>query len=112
MLPWRRPKPFSRIDALAVADRARGRGRVKKAIAGYRAVLAVHPEDLAAHAKLAPLLARQGERAGALASFRRASDGQLKAGFTDRALSLLVQAVELYPDEEALWGELDRKSVV
>jgi tetratricopeptide (TPR) repeat protein len=105
---WRSKKPFHRTEALAAADRARARGRHKRAITGYREVLAVHPDDLSTHGKLAPLLARRGDRAGALASFRAASDGQVKAGFTDRALSLLAQAANAFPDEEPLWSDIAR----
>jgi tetratricopeptide (TPR) repeat protein len=105
---WRRKKPFQRTEALAAADRARARGRHKRAIAGYREVLRVHPEDLATHGKLAPLLARRGDRAGALASFRAASDGHVRAGFTDRALAVLAQAADAYPDEEPLWADIAR----
>jgi tetratricopeptide (TPR) repeat protein len=111
MWPWRSRKPFSRSETLQAADRARGRGQVRKAVAGYRAVLAAHPDDLAALARLAPLLARQGERGEALACFRAASQGQLEAGFVDRALSLLLQAAGRYPDEETLWTELARLQV-
>jgi tetratricopeptide (TPR) repeat protein len=104
---WRR-KPYSRTETLAAADKARGRGRIAKAIAGYQKVLAVHPDDLAVHAKVAPLLARRGRRDEALASFRLAAEGQEKAGFPDRALSLLAQASERYPDVEPLWGDMAR----
>jgi Tfp pilus assembly protein PilF len=105
---WRKERPFDRTEVLASADRARSRGWRKRAIAGYRRVLEVHPEDLAVHAKLAPLLASAGDRAGAVASFRAASDGQLRVGYPDRALSLLVQAAEFFPDEEPLWPEIAR----
>ncbi len=108
MLPWRRPKPFDRTATLAAADRARARGRTKKAIAGYRRVLEVHPDDLTVHGKVAPLLARRGERGAALASFLKASDGHVRAGFTDRALSVLSQATAFYPEEEPLWQDLAR----
>jgi Flp pilus assembly protein TadD len=104
---WRK-RPFSRIETLAAADRARSRGRKKKAIALYQAVLAVEPGDLAVHAKLAPLLARSGRRGEALASFRLAADGQAKAGFADRAISLVRQAADFYPEERALWDEVAR----
>src|SRR5512140_883452 len=105
--PWG-DHPFNRREELAAADVARARGRRKQAIAGYRRVLEAHPEDLTVHAKIAPLLAASGARAGALASFRTAADGQAKAGFHERALSLFIQAAEYYPDEEAIWPEIAR----
>ncbi len=105
--PWAN-RPFNRTEELAAADVARARGRRKQAIAGYRRVLEAHPEDLTVHAKIAPLLAASGDRTGSLASFRTAADGQAKAGFHERALSLFIQAAEHYPDEEPLWPEIAR----
>jgi tetratricopeptide (TPR) repeat protein len=105
--PWSKP-PSTRVELIAVADVARARGRRKQAIAGYRRVLEANPQDLNVHAKLAPLLAAAGDRDGALASFRTAADGQAKAGFHERALSLFIQAADHYPDEETLWPEIAR----
>ncbi len=105
--PWKK-RTYSRTELLATADRARARGRRKQAIAGYRRVLEANPQDLTVHAKLAPLLAASGDRPGALVSFRTAADGQAKAGFHERALSLFIQASEHYPDEETLWPEIAR----
>jgi tetratricopeptide (TPR) repeat protein len=105
--PWKR-RPFDRREVLAEADHARASGRRRQAIAGYRRVLEQHPQDLTVHARIAPLLAASGDRAGALASFRIAAEGQSKAGFHERSLSLLIQAVEHFPDEEPLWPEIAR----
>jgi tetratricopeptide (TPR) repeat protein len=102
---WRRP-PKTRTELLAAADRARARGRIKKAIAGYRLALELAPGDPAIHARLAPLLARRGLKPEALESFAMAADGQLKAGFLDRAISLRRQAAETFPEEFSLWQEL------
>lgn len=101
-------KAYSRTDTLAAADRARARGRRKKAIAGYRKVLAVDPGDAVVHGKLAPLLAAAGARADALASFRAAAAVHLRTGFPERAIAVLGQAADHYPDETALWDELGR----
>ena len=105
--PWG-SRPFNRIEELAAADVARARGRRKRAIAGYRRVLEANPQDLTVHAKVAPLLASSGDRTAALESFRTAADGQAKAGFHERALSLFIHAAEHYPDEETLWPEIAR----
>jgi tetratricopeptide (TPR) repeat protein len=104
----RRPAAFDRTEAMIAADRARARGRRRKAVALYRQVLAAHPEDLAAQGKLAPLLAAAGDREAALASFRDAAAGHERAGFADRALSLLLQATDRFPSEEPLWAEMAR----
>jgi tetratricopeptide (TPR) repeat protein len=104
---WRQ-RPKTRTELVGVADRARSRGRLKQAVAGYRKALEIAPGDLAIHAKLAPLLARRGEKPAAIASFELAADGQLKAGFIDRAVSLRRQAAETFPEEYPLWLELTR----
>lgn len=105
---FRRSAAFDRTEVLAAADRARVRGRRRKAVALYRKVLAVVPEDLTVHGKLAPLLAAGGEREAALASYRKAATGHERSGFADRALSVLGQAVDHFPEEERLWDEMSR----
>jgi len=105
--PGRR-RPFNRAEELAAADLNRAHGRRRRAIAGYRRVLEADPEDLTVQARIAPLLAAAGDREEALKSFRTAADGQSKAGFHERALSLFIQAAEHFPDEEPLWPEIAR----
>lgn len=108
MAIWR-TKPYDRSQTLAEAERARGQGRTDKAIKLYRAVLAKEPNDAVVHGKIAPLLARRKKLRGeALASFRLAAQGQLKAGFTDRAVALYVQAAAFFPLETEMWGEIAR----
>jgi Tfp pilus assembly protein PilF len=106
-----RSKPFDRTATVIAADRARARGRRKKAIALYREVLAAKPDDATVHGKVAPLLAASGEREQALASFRAAASAHLAAGFTDRALAVLAQATEAYPEEEPFWEDVARLQV-
>lgn len=105
---FRRRRRFDRAELLAAAERARLRGRRRKAVALYRQVLAAHPADLVVHGRVAPLLAADGQRDAALASFRQAAAGHERAGFADRALSVLLQATARYPDEEQLWDEMAR----
>jgi tetratricopeptide (TPR) repeat protein len=104
---WRR-RPKDRNELVALADRARARGRLKQAVEGYRKALTLAPGDLAIHAKLAPVLARRGQKAEAIQSFALAATGQLQAGFADRAVSLRRQAAETFPEELPLWEELSR----
>jgi tetratricopeptide (TPR) repeat protein len=105
---WRK-KPYDRSQTLAEAEKARGQGRTDKAIKLYRSVLAKEPNDAVVHGKIAPLLARTKKLRGeALASFRLAAQGQLKAGFTDRANALYVQAAAFFPLETELWAEIAR----
>jgi tetratricopeptide (TPR) repeat protein len=109
---WSR-KPKTRAELVAAADRARAKGRVKAAVAGYRKVLEQHGhDDPHVHGKLAPLLARLEDDAGALASFRSAADGHLKAGFLDRALSVYVQASGTFPLEPDFHSEAARIHLV
>jgi len=103
-----RKRAYDRTEILGAADRARARGRRRKAIALYRRILEQSPNDLAVLAKIAPLLARARRKDEALASFRAAADGQIKAGFPDRALSLELQAAQFYPEEYALWDDVAR----
>jgi Tfp pilus assembly protein PilF len=102
---WSR-KAFSRAEVLAAADSARARGRRRKAIAGYRQVLAHDPADVAVHGKLAPLLAQAGRQSEALRSFRAAAEGQRKAGFLDKAVAVYLQASALLPYESTLWERI------
>lgn len=108
MLFARKRKPFDRTATLEEAERARIAGRRKKAIGLYRKILAEDPKDLAVHGKIAPLLARSGKKPDALASFRIAGQGQIRAGFVDRAISITRQATEFFPEEIALWEEIAR----
>ena len=70
------------------------------------ALLKQDPNDLAVHGKIAPLLAAEGLRDPAMASFRAAANGHTTAGFVDRGIAVLRQAAELFPEEEELWVEV------
>jgi thioredoxin-like negative regulator of GroEL len=105
-MPFWRKKPFNRIEAMAKADRHRAKGHRRRAISGFRKVLAVDPSDVAVHGKLAPLLAETGQMGEALASFHLAAHGHLQAGFADRAIAVYVQASAFFPLEVNLWEEL------
>lgn len=100
-----RKPAFDRTQTIILADQARAKGKRKKAIALYREVLEHHPDDLGVQGKLAALLAQDGDRT-AVEQFRAAAAGHLRAGFKDRALAVLAQATEAFPDEEPLWVEL------
>jgi len=103
-----RKVPLSRSELVQRGDRARAKGRRRKAISEYRKALALEPGDASIHAKIAPLLAARGDKAEALKSFQAAAEGQIKAGFVDRAIALYVQAVSLFPKEDVLWREVAR----
>jgi Tfp pilus assembly protein PilF len=92
-----RRKPQSRAELVAAADRARSRGRVRAAIAGYREALAADPSDPSVNVKLAPLLARIGDADGGARCFRTAAERHLTAGFVDRAAAVCLNATGVFP---------------
>lgn len=105
----RRPK--TRSEILAEADRARLRGRVKKAVAGYRKALESDPTDPSVNVKLGPLLARLGEAEEGARCFRTAAKRHLDAGFTDRAAAVNLAATAVFPLDAGFRLELSRINV-
>lgn len=99
-------EPPSRSELIAEADRARSKGNLKKAIAGYRKALESEPKDPIVHGKLAPLLARVNEPKASLQSFRTAAQSHLDKGFADKALSVYTQAAETFPTQVGLWQQV------
>jgi tetratricopeptide (TPR) repeat protein len=106
-----RKTPPTRSELIAQADKARAKGRVKKAIAGYRKALALEPGDAMVHGKLAPLLARTQQNDEALKSFRAAAQAHLDKGFADKAVAVYTQAADTLPLEPTLWQHLAQLQV-
>ncbi|HEX9400117.1 MAG TPA: tetratricopeptide repeat protein [Anaeromyxobacter sp.] len=104
-------KPRTKTEIVAAADRARARGRVKKAIAGYRKALESDPTDPSVNVKLAPLLAREGDSAGGASCFRVAASRHLAQGFTDRAAAVNLAATAVFPLDDGFRLELARLNV-
>ena len=71
----RRGNPYDRNRLLTDAARARKKGRRAKAIALYREVLAVEPENAEIHRRVAPLLAETKQPEAAWECSQRAADG-------------------------------------
>lgn len=107
-----RKKPRTRSEILEAADRARARGRVKRAVEGYREALRTEPEDPSVNVKLGPLLARLGDAAGGAACFRTASRRHLAMGFTDRAAAVNVAASSVFPLDTGFRLEIARLNVL
>jgi Tfp pilus assembly protein PilF len=105
-------KPRTRAEIVAAADRARARGRVRKAVAGYRAALESDPDDPSVNVKLAPLLAKLGDDAGGASCFRAAARRHLDHGFTDRAAAVTVAATGVFPLDAGFRLELARLNVL
>ncbi|WP_224370489.1 tetratricopeptide repeat protein [Hyalangium versicolor] len=100
--------PQSRSEIIAAADQARSKGRLNKAIAGYRKALELEPKDPVVHGKLAPLLARAKQAEAALQSFQAAAQGHLDKGFADKALAVYAQAADTFPHNVKLWQQLSQ----
>jgi tetratricopeptide (TPR) repeat protein len=99
---------YDRSRLLEEAARAAAGRRVGRAIAFYRWVLAVEPQNADVHLKLAPLLARCGQRFDAWQSFQGAARACLRHGQPDRALAIYRQATAVLPREVQAWQAVAR----
>jgi pilus assembly protein FimV len=86
---------YDRTGILRKAERFRSRGRVKRAIREYERVLAVDPEDIEVHTKVAQLYIRARRNDQAKASLNRVIEWNEKEGFVDKAIAMLRVAQEL-----------------
>lgn len=103
---WNRKKPYDRTRILEAAEKARSRGRARKAIAEYRKILAVDPSDAQVNARIAPLLAREGEPEAAARAFEAGAQSFLMKGFVDKAIAVYAQAAAVFPWDERLWTRI------
>lgn len=97
---------YDRTRILEDAARARAKKRRRKAVALYRQVLAVEPENADLHGKLAPLLAETGQRFDAWLSFRTAARACVREERVERALALYREAARLLPGNLDVWCEM------
>jgi tetratricopeptide (TPR) repeat protein len=104
MLRWK--KVYDRTTVLDKADRARGRGSVRKAIRGYTTILQNDPTDHQVHARVAPLLARTRRWDDARKSFDAAGAGFLKQGFADKAIAVWTSAAQHFPEDVEYWERI------
>ncbi|MEN8159138.1 MAG: tetratricopeptide repeat protein [Myxococcota bacterium] len=107
-----RKRGYDRARLLAEAARAQRRGKLRKAVSLYRDVLRAEPRNADVHRRIAPLLARRGEREAAVASYRRAAAGLEERGFVERAIGVYREAAGQLPRESAVWlalAELELK---
>jgi tetratricopeptide (TPR) repeat protein len=102
----RREKPYDRSRLLKDAARARKKGKRQKAIALYGELLAAEPDNADLHRRIALLLAETKQPAAAWQSYRRAADGLVSQGFTEKAVGVLREASAHLPREPELWGRL------
>jgi len=101
-----RKKPYDRSRLLKEATRARKKGKRQKAVALYRELLSVEPENADLHRRIAPLLAETKQPAEAWTSYRRAADRLVSQGFVEQAVGVLREASTYLPREPEVWGGL------
>ncbi len=99
---------YDRARILGAASRARAERRLCKATSLYRRVLAVEPDNLELHARLAPLLAARGLDFDAWASFGRCARAALRDGEIERAATIYREAVRCLPNRVEAWEKLAR----
>lgn len=100
--------PYDRSRVLDAATRARTKKRYARAIALYRWVLALEPQNREIHAKLAPLLAETGQHFDAWCSFKAVARGCLREGHADKALAIYREAALYLPREVQAWEAVAR----
>ncbi len=98
-----RKSHYDRTRLLGQAMRAAQRRRHKRAIALYRKILAVDPNDTQIHRKIAPLLARTRQPDDAWESYRRAAEQLSKQGFVDQAIGTYREAATHLSRQHRLW---------
>lgn len=94
---------YDRKRLLGEAEKARVRGRRRRAIAFYRRVLAVEPHDPDLHARVAPLLAAAGKRFDAWQSYRETTRAHLRNNNPAEALTLYREAAKALPTQIEAW---------
>jgi len=99
-------KVYDRGTVLDKADRARGRGNVRKAIRGYTTILQHEPGDHQVHARVAPLFAKTRRWQEARKSFDAAGEGYLKQGFADKAIAVWTTAAQHLPEDVEYWERI------
>lgn len=99
----RRRSVYDRANILVQAERARRRGRAAKAVALYQRVLAVEPDNVDLHRKLAPLLVRCRQPDAAWRSYLCAAEILAKRGFAAQATGVLREAASQLPRRREVW---------
>ena len=97
---------YDRSRILGEAQQARSRKKYEKAIALYRQVLEVEPENVDLLGKIAPLLARARHPAEVRSTYRSAAEGLVRRGFVDRAIGTLREATGYLPRDVEIWSAL------
>ena len=99
-------KTYDRGKTLAAAEKARSRGRVRKAVRCYLKVLEHAPEDHVVRSKVAPLLARVGRWEEARLNFDKAATGYVDQGFVPKAIAVWTVAAQTFPEQVDYWERI------
>ena len=91
---------------IAAADRFALRGKYRRAIAEYKKLLKLDPDDLRAQLKLADLHARAGDTEAATDAFSSVADHYTKAHKYLKATAVYKKLIELSPTEPAAYVAL------
>jgi tetratricopeptide (TPR) repeat protein len=105
-------KPYDRNVALATAEKAKARGRTRKAVHWFSKVLDHHPEDNQVRAKIAPLLARLGRWEEARTNFDKSAAGFLAVGFAPKAIAVWTVAAQTFPEHVEYWERIANEQVM
>lgn len=104
-------RTYDRGKTLAAAEKARSRGRVRKAVRCYLKVLEHAPGDHVVRSKVAPLLARVGRWEEARLNFDKAAGGYLEAGFVPKAIAVWTVAAQTFPEQVDYWERIANEQV-
>lgn len=99
---------YDRKRILSEAERARARGRNRRAIALYRLVLAAEPRNVEIHSRIAPLLVKARQRFDAWQSYRLVAAAFTSHGQHGKALSIYQEATRLLPTRFEAWTAVAR----
>ena len=97
---------YDRREILAAAAVAQGKGKPKKALAEYRKVLEMEPDNPTLLMKAAVLFAETRQPDDAWRSFTRAAELFRKDGLVDKWSSVWQQAVIYFPRSTEAWLSL------
>ena len=104
-------KAYDRSKTLAAAEKARSRGRVRKAVRCYLKVLEHAPDDHVVRSKVAPLLARAKRWDESRQNFDKAANGYLDAGFVPKAIAVWTVAAQTFPEQVDYWERIANEQV-
>jgi pentatricopeptide repeat protein len=104
----RRKSGYDRVRILKEGGEARAKKRRHKAIALYRQILVVEPDNPDIHERIAPLLAETKQEFEAWVSFRTMAGAYLRNGQFDKALAVYQEASRSLAREVDVWQAISK----